>query len=152
MIIIREVKPQDISSVLELIRELAEFEHEPKAVVNTNSELNQHIFKDKICNAIVAEDKNEIIGFALYYNSYSTWKGKCLYLEDLYVQEAKRKHGVGALLFEKIISIAKDQKVRRLEWLVLDWNHPAIKFYKKYGAKLDNTWMNGKIEFNDCIK
>lgn len=149
MILIREAKPKDISAVLQLIRELANFEREPKAVVNTESELHQHIFKDKICNAIVADDNNEIIGFALYYNSYSTWKGKCLYLEDLYVQEARRKHGVGALLFEKIISIAKYQKVRRLEWLVLDWNQPAIQFYKKYEANLDNSWLNGKIEFNN---
>jgi GNAT superfamily N-acetyltransferase len=149
MILIREAKPKDISAVLRLIRELADFEREPKAVVNTESELHQHIFKDKICNAIVADDNNEIIGFALYYNSYSTWKGKCLYLEDLYVQEARRKHGIGALLFEKIISIAKYQKVRRLEWLVLDWNQPAIQFYKKYGANLDNSWLNGKIEFNN---
>ncbi|MCH1480448.1 MAG: GNAT family N-acetyltransferase [Crocinitomicaceae bacterium] len=149
MILIREAKPKDISAVLRLIRELADFEREPKAVVNTESELHQHIFKDKICNAIVADDNNEIIGFALYYNSYSTWKGKCLYLEDLYVQEARRKHGVGALLFEKIISIAEYQKVRRLEWLVLDWNQPAIQFYKKYGANLDNSWLNGKIEFNN---
>lgn len=149
MILIREAKPKDISAVLQLIRELANFEREPKAVVNTESELHQHIFKDKICNAIVADDNNEIIGFALYYNSYSTWKGKCLYLEDLYVQEARRKHGIGALLFEKIISIAKYQKVRRLEWLVLDWNQPAIQFYKKYGANLDNSWLNGKIEFNN---
>lgn len=149
MILIREAKPKDISAVLQLIRELADFEREPKAVVNTESELHQHIFKDKICNAIVADDNNEIIGFALYYNSYSTWKGKCLYLEDLYVQEARRKHGVGALLFEKIISIAEYQKVRRLEWLVLDWNQPAIQFYKKYEANLDNSWLNGKIEFNN---
>ena len=149
MILIREAKPKDISAVLQLIRELANFEREPKAVVNTESELHQHIFKDKICNAIVADDNNEIIGFALYYNSYSTWKGKCLYLEDLYVQEARRKHGIGALLFEKIISIAEYQKVRRLEWLVLDWNQPAIQFYKKYGANLDNSWLNGKIEFNN---
>lgn len=149
MILIREAKPKDISAVLRLIRELADFEREPKAVVNTESELHQHIFKDKICNAIVADDNNEIIGFALYYNSYSTWKGKCLYLEDLYVQEARRKHGIGALLFEKIISIAEYQKVRRLEWLVLDWNQPAIQFYKKYGANLDNSWLNGKIEFNN---
>ena len=149
MILIREAKPKDISAVLQLIRELADFEREPKAVVNTESELHQHIFKDKICNAIVADDNNEIIGFALYYNSYSTWKGKCLYLEDLYVQEARRKHGIGALLFEKIISIAKYQKVRRLEWLVLDWNQPAIQFYKKYEANLDNSWVNGKIEFNN---
>lgn len=149
MILIREAKPKDISAVLQLIRELANFEREPKAVVNTESELHQHIFKDKICNAIVADDNNEIIGFALYYNSYSTWKGKCLYLEDLYVQEGRRKHGIGALLFEKIISIAKYQKVRRLEWLVLDWNQPAIQFYKKYEANLDNSWLNGKIEFNN---
>jgi GNAT superfamily N-acetyltransferase len=149
MILIREAKPKDISAVLQLIRELADFEREPKAVVNTESELHQHIFKDKICNAIVADENNEIIGFALYYNSYSTWKGKCLYLEDLYVQEARRKHGVGALLFEKIISIAEYQKVRRLEWLVLDWNQPAIQFYKKYEANLDNSWLNGKIEFNN---
>jgi GNAT superfamily N-acetyltransferase len=149
MILIREAKPKDISAVLQLIRELADFEREPKAVVNTESELHQHIFKDKICNAIVADENNEIIGFALYYNSYSTWKGKCLYLEDIYVQKARRKHGVGALLFEKIISIAEYQKVRRLEWLVLDWNQPAIQFYKKYEANLDNSWLNGKIEFNN---
>ena len=94
---------------------------------------------------IVAEDELEIIGFALFYTSYSTWKGTCLYLEDLLVTEEKRRTGAGSMLFEKVLSIAKERGAKRFEWQVLDWNEPAINFYKKYNADLDPEWINGKI-------
>lgn len=106
------------------------------------------MFDDKICHAIVAEEKNEIVGFALYYISYSTWKGRCLYLEDFYVKESNRQQGIGGLLFEEIVSIAQTIQVKRMDWQVLEWNEPAIQFYKKYDAILDPEWLNGRLFFS----
>jgi len=86
---------------------------------------------------------------AFYYYKYSTWKGSCLYLEDLVVREAFRKEGVGSKLFEAIIRVAKLKKVKRMEWQVLDWNEPAINFYNKYNAELDPEWINGRFYEKD---
>lgn len=152
MIQIRDASREDVPSILRLIKALAEYEREPNAVENTVADLENHLFEEKICNAFVAEDASGIIGFALYYTSYSTWKGKCLYLEDLYVQENKRTSGIGGLLFEKVVNTAKNSKVKRMEWLVLEWNEPAINFYKKHKASLDKNWITGKFEFGDLIK
>ena len=88
-----------------------------------------------------------MVGFALYYIRYSTWKGQCLYLEDFLVTEQQRGKGIGALLFERIIQEAKEKGFRRMVWQVLDWNEPALNFYKKYDAKLDPEWVNGSIDF-----
>ncbi|MFZ9694796.1 MAG: GNAT family N-acetyltransferase, partial [Chitinophagaceae bacterium] len=96
--------------------------------------------------AFVAENESGIHGFALYYIRYSTWKGQTLYLEDLIVTEALRGKGIGSLLFEKILQEAKEKDYIRVSWQVLDWNEPAIKFYKKYNASLDSEWINGAIE------
>lgn len=149
MISIRKAKLGDESAIFDLINELALYEREPQEVTNTITELRIHLFEDQICSAIVAIEENDnIIGFALHYISYSTWKGKCLYLEDFYVKPEFRKHGIGTMLFEETINIAKSIKAKRLDWQVLDWNQIAINFYKKQGTSLDEGWINGRISFD----
>tara|TARA_B100000767_G_C19767723_1_gene538436 strand:+ start:3108 stop:3557 length:450 start_codon:yes stop_codon:yes gene_type:complete len=148
MILIRYAKPGDEKDILLLIKELAVYEKEPDAVVNTEKEIHSHLFDEKICEAIVAIANDEIIGFALFYTSYSTWKGKCLYLEDLYVKAHMRRSGAGKKLFEHVASIARSKQVRRMEWQVYDWNQPAIDFYIKLNAKMSGEWLNGRIEFD----
>jgi GNAT superfamily N-acetyltransferase len=98
--------------------------------------------------ALVAEtDSGEIIGFALYYFVYYTWVGKSLYLDDLYVKEAYRGHKIGSALLKQVIQFGKDNNCKRIRWQVLDWNKPAIEFYKKLGARLDDEWINCDLEF-----
>jgi GNAT superfamily N-acetyltransferase len=142
-------EPKHIKDVLRLIKELATYEKAPNEVVVTEEMLREDSFgTEKIVDFFVAELENEIIGMALYYTKYSTWKGKCIFLEDIIVTESKRKYGVGSMLFEKVIEVAKNKKVQRMEWQVLDWNTPAIQFYKKYNAILDDEWINGKLNFD----
>ena len=130
----------------QLIRELAEYEKEPEAVTNTVEGLIHDGFEGTKCfDCFVAELDEEIIGFALYYQSYSTWKGPCLYLEDLLVTEKLRGKGIGSKLFERVYDEAKQRGVKRFEWQVLDWNEPAINFYRKYGTDFYNDWMLCKI-------
>ena len=149
MINYRIAQPGDEISINRLIVELAVFEREPSAVIVSPTSLYNHLFVEKICFAIVAEDiqTNAIIGFALYYFSYSTWKGKCLYLEDLYVQEIHRKFGIGQVLFDMVVSVAKEKKVARMDWQVLNWNVSAIEFYKKNNTELSDQWLNGRLHF-----
>lgn len=143
---IRKAVKDDMVSVLELIKELAAYEHALEQVENTVEQLQEDGFGDQaVFECFVAEDANQIIGFALFYTSYSTWKGKCLYLEDLLVTNTYRRKGVGKLLFDKVLQTAKERGAGRFEWQVLDWNEPAINFYKKYNADLDPEWINGKI-------
>ena len=149
MINYRIAQAGDEESIHRLIVELAVFEREPRAVIVPPSSLYNHLFVEKVCFAIVAEDvqTNVIIGFALYYFSYSTWKGKCLYLEDIYVQEIHRKLGIGQVLFDLVVGIAKENKVARMDWQVLNWNLPAIEFYKKNKTELSDQWLNGRLYF-----
>ena len=149
MINYRIAQPGDEISINRLIVELAVFEREPSAVIVSPSSLYNHLFVEKVCFAIVAEDlqTNAIIGFALYYFSYSTWKGKCLYLEDLYVQEIHRKFGIGQVLFDMVVGVAKENKVARMDWQVLNWNLSAIEFYKKNKTELSDQWLNGRLYF-----
>lgn len=148
MISIRDAKPGDEQDIFRMIKELAVYEKESQeSITNTAVQLGCDLFEDRICHAIVVESDGEIIGFALYYIAYSTWKGKCLYLEDLYVQEDHRSCGVGGMLFDRIINIAKGMGVKRMDWQVLRWNQLAIDFYKKYSAVLDDGWMNGRLFF-----
>ena len=148
-IIIRTAIAEDMNTVHSLIRELAIYEKAEKEHTNTVEQLILDGFgPNKIFDCIVAEKNNIVIGFALFYTSYSTWKGSCLYLEDFLVTEKLRGKGVGKLLFDKVLSIAKQRKVGRFEWQVLDWNEPALNFYKKYNAILDGEWINGKITFD----
>lgn len=144
---IRNAERQDAKAIHGLIVELAIYEKEPDAVSNTVDQLEKHLFDEKVCSAIVAEKDGQVIGFALYYTSYSTWKGKCLYLEDFYVQPNHRKTGTGSALFEEVIKRAKEMKAARMDWQVLEWNQLAIDFYKKFEADLDPEWLNGRFHF-----
>ena len=139
--IIRKATKNDMPSVLELIQELATFEKEPDAVVVTVDDLVRDGFSaNPLFQCFVAEVENEIIGMALYYYRYSTWKGKTIHLEDLIVKENKRGTGAGFALYKEIIKQGKAENVRRIEWNVLDWNTPAIDFYEKSGAKVLGDW------------
>jgi GNAT superfamily N-acetyltransferase len=139
--IIRKASQNDMPSVLELIQELATFEKEPDAVVVTVDDLIRDGFSENpLFQCIVAEVDNEIIGMALYYYRFSTWKGKTIHLEDLIVKESKRGRGAGFALYKEIIKKGKAENVRRIEWNVLDWNTPAIDFYEKSGAKVLGDW------------
>ncbi|MFD1553830.1 GNAT family N-acetyltransferase [Putridiphycobacter roseus] len=147
--IIRTATPNDMQSVHALITELAVYENAADQMTNSVAQLIEDGFGvKKLFDCIVAELGGEVVGFALFYTSYSTWKGACLYLEDFLVTEKWRGKGIGKLLFDEVYQIAKKRKVGRFEWQVLDWNEPAINFYKKYHANLDPEWLNGKIIFD----
>jgi GNAT superfamily N-acetyltransferase len=145
---IRQAKPGDETEIFNLIYALAVYEKAPEQVTNTPQQLARDLFEDKICSAIVAEEGNQIVGFSLYYISYSTWKGKCLYLEDFFVIPEMRKTGIGEKLFQKTVEIAKEMGVKRMDWQVLEWNEPALNFYRKQKAILDPEWINGRLFFD----
>jgi len=141
MIKIRKGKKEDMSGVLTLIQELARFEKEPDAVLITVEDLIADGFGDKpLFEVFVAEADQEIVGIALYYYRYSTWKGKTIHLEDLVIKESMRGSGLGYALYSEIIKQGQKDKVRRIEWNVLDWNTPAVDFYEKSGAKILDGW------------
>jgi len=147
--IIRKATKNDMKSVLDLIQELATFEKEPDAVVVTVDDLIRDGFSDKpLFYCFVAENDEQIIGIALYYYRYSTWKGKTIHLEDLIVKENQRGTGAGFALYSEIIAQGKRDNVRRIEWNVLDWNTPAIEFYNKTGAKLLDDWRVVQMDEN----
>ncbi|MDR7209784.1 GNAT family N-acetyltransferase [Flavobacterium piscis] len=139
---IRKGNPEDMTSVLELIQELAIFEKEPDAVLITVDDLIRDGFGEKpLFHVFVAEADKEIVGIALYYYRYSTWKGKTIHLEDLIVKEKMRGTGLGSALYSEIMKQGKKDNVRRIEWNVLDWNVPAVKFYENSGAKILDGWQ-----------
>lgn len=146
MINIRAAQQQDMKAVLGLITELAIYEKEPDAVIVTEEDLITHGFSEGRFDCFVAEHKDHgVIGMALYYPRYSTWKGPTLHLEDLYVKPKFRQHGVGKQLFAAVVKVAAEQNVGRMEWTVLEWNDPALNFYKKYDASLDPEWHLGTL-------
>lgn len=139
--IIRKATIQDMPAVLDLIKELALYEKEPEAVVVTIADLERDGFSENpLFNCFVAEMETNIVGLALYYYRYSTWKGKTIHLEDLIVKEKNRGSSVGFQLYKAVINQGKQDKVRRVEWAVLNWNQSAIDFYKKSGAKVLDDW------------
>ena len=141
LMIIRKATKNDMKSVLDLIQELAIFEKEPDAVLVTVDDLIHDGFSETpLFQCFVAEMEEQIIGIALYYYRYSTWKGKTIHLEDLIVRESQRGTGAGFALYSEIIAQGKRDNVRRIEWNVLDWNTPAIDFYNKTGAKVLEDW------------
>ncbi len=136
-----------MSAVLRLIKELAAFEKEPDAVEVTISDLERDGFGESpLFHTFIAEENQEIIGMALYYYRYSTWKGKTIHLEDLIVKEEKRGSGLGFKLYSEVIAQGKCDNVRRIEWNVLDWNTPAIEFYEKTGAKVLKDWLVAQMD------
>lgn len=146
----RPANQEDMGAVLCLINELAVYENAPNEVIITLEQLIEDGFSpNKVFDCIVAEnDRKEIVGMALFYTGYSTWKGKTLYLEDFLVKEPYRKYGIGQQIFDAVISEAKRRNVNRMDWQVLNWNEPAIKFYQKNNAILDEEWTNGRLFFN----
>ena len=131
----------DMPQVLRLIKELAAFEKEPNAVkITVDTLIKEGFGKNPLFTCFVAEVEEEIVGMALVYDRFSTWKGRSVHLEDLIVSEKIRGTGVGKALYSKVIAYAAAQKVKRLEWVVLDWNEGAIKFYEKNGARMLKDW------------
>lgn len=148
MVLVRKGTEQDLTDLLTLIKELALFEKAPAEVEVTIEEMTTSFLVNKAFEYFVLTVNDVVKGIALYYYKYSTWKGPCLFLEDLIVTEADRGKGYGHLLFEKVVEIAKKEKVRRMEWQVLEWNAAAIHFYKKYAASFDAEWINCKLTAN----
>ncbi|MBA3899644.1 MAG: GNAT family N-acetyltransferase [Bacteroidetes bacterium] len=150
---IRSGTQSDLPSVLNLIKELAEYEKAPHEVTNTLQLMEEDAFGEKPAfDFFVAEVDGKVVGMAIYYIKYSTWKGKCVFLEDLIITEKMRCKGIGEKLFFAVAGVAKKMKVQRMEWQVLDWNEPAINFYKKHQANLDSEWINGKLVFEQLQK
>ena len=138
---IRKAKPTDLQHILDLIVELAVFEKEPNAVEVTVDELMSSGFgvrPDFTC--FVAEINTKIVGIALVYTRFSTWKGRVLHLEDLIVSEVMRGQGIGSALLDQVVRFADELKVKRISWEVLDWNTPAIEFYEAKGADVKRDW------------
>lgn len=145
-IAIRKGTKTDLPAVLNLVKELAIYEKAPNEVTVTLSDMERDGFgENPIFSFFVAETDGKIVGIALYYIKYSTWKGKCVFLEDIIVTESYRQYGIGKKLFDEIVKVAKALNVKRLEWQVLEWNEPAIKFYKKLNAHFDEEWINCKL-------
>jgi GNAT superfamily N-acetyltransferase len=144
---IRKAKKEDCPRLMELVNELAVYEKAPQEVTVTLEHFIESGFgQNPVWWALVAEEDGHIEGFALYYIRYSTWKGQRMYLEDLIVTEKMRGRGLGKLLFDKLIEEAKDKKFSGVVWQVLDWNEPAINFYKKYNVRFDGGWVNCAID------
>lgn len=145
---IRPATAQDCPAMMELIKELALYEKAPEQVtVNYEHFVQSGFGPNPVWWAFVAEADDIVVGFALYYIRYSTWKGQRMYLEDLLVTEEMRGKGIGSMLLDRLIEEAKEKKFTGLMWQVLEWNEPAINFYKKYDASFDDEWVNVSINF-----
>lgn len=145
---IRKAAPKDLPLVLQFIRDLAEYEKEPEAVVATEALLEKHLFGDPPkAYCLLAFHQQQPAGFALYFFNFSTWLGRSgLYLEDLFVKPKHRKKGVGSALLVKLAQIAREQDCGRMEWAALDWNTLATDFYDKLGAVRLDEWTTFRME------
>ncbi len=147
-IIIRKANRTDCERMMELIQELAVYEKAPDEVTVSLSHFEESGFgANPVWWAFVAEVQGVVIGMALYYVRYSTWKGQRMYLEDILVTEEMRGKKIGSLLFDALIIEAKEKGFNGMNWQVLEWNEPAINFYKKYNANFDPEWVNCSIVF-----
>ena len=143
---LRKAQKEDCARLLELVKELAEYEKAPQEVTVSLEEFEEAGFgANPVWEAYVTEVDGNIEGMALYYIRYSTWKGRRIYLEDIIVTDKHRGKGFGKLLFEKVLQVSKDNGYSGLVWQVLDWNEPALNFYRKYKAEFDKGWLNGSI-------
>ncbi|HSM62342.1 MAG TPA: GNAT family N-acetyltransferase [Gillisia sp.] len=146
---IRQAEKKDLPQILELIQELATFEKEPDAVEINVQDLEKAGFgTDAFYTCFVAETEERIEGMALVYFRFSTWKGKTVHLEDLVVRQEKRGTGMGSALYKKVIAYSLEQGVKRAEWVVLDWNTPAVEFYERSGAKVLRDWDTVQMDEN----
>jgi len=146
-IVIRKVTVDDMQDVYNLVHELAVFEKEPEALIIS---VNEYIeaYTESLIDGFVATQNDNVVGIAIFYMTFSTWKGKCLYLEDFYVQPGFRKFGIGQKLFDAYIMEAKNLGANMTKWQVLDWNNIGLEFYKKNNATIEKDWWNGKIFLN----
>lgn len=145
---IRKARREDCPRILELIKGLAEYEKAPDEVTVSLAHMEESGFGDApVWWAFVAEVDGVVRGFALWYVRYSTWKGRRMYLEDIYVEPEFRGHGLGAQLFDSLIEEGRRQGLNGMVWQVLDWNEPAINFYRKYNARFDPEWVNCSLDF-----
>jgi len=145
---VRKAKLDDMSGILGLVRQLAVYERAPEAVTATLADYEKN-YLEGVFDALVAMDeKDQIIGTTIYYLSWSTWKGRMLYLEDFVVDDSKRGQGTGKLLFEALMQEAITLDCRLMKWQILEWNAPALNFYQKYQAVIEKDWLNGKIILN----
>lgn len=147
-IVIRDAAREDCPRMLELVRGLAEYEKAPQEVtVDPEHFADSGFGPNPVWWAYVAEADGVIVGFALWYVRFSTWKGQRLYLEDIYVEPEWRGGGIGARLFERVMDEGRRRDFNGMMWQVLDWNEPALNFYRKYGARFDDEWVNASIDF-----
>jgi len=138
--VIREAKREDFPVIMELIRELALYEKAPEKVTNSIEQMEQ---EQGLFECLLAEDASgRVLGMALWFYAYYTWVGKSLYLDDIYVREAYRGNGIGGALLKRVFAAARGAGCKRVRWQVLDWNEPAIEVYKRYGAVIDDEWLN----------
>lgn len=152
-ITIRPGKKTDLPRVLDLVRELAAFERAPHEVINTVDDMERDGFgPHPVFGFFVAEKNNVIVGLSLFYYRYSTWKGKRIYLEDIIVTEQERGKGIGKLLFERTMHKTLEDGCSGMTWQALDWNEPALNFYRKYNAKLDGEWINCTLEAEQILR
>lgn len=150
---IRDARIEDMPAVLELIKELAAFENEPDAVITTVETLEKEGFgQNPLFHVFVAEVNGKIEGMALVYYRFSTWKGRTLHLEDLIVREETRGTGLGSALYKKVIKYAQSQGLKRVEWVVLDWNKHAIDFYERSGANILKDWYTVQMDEDGITK
>lgn len=143
---IRKAVPADMVEILELVRELAVYEKAPDAVLTTlqDYEIN---FKSGVFDALMAEDgEGKVVGIALYYISWSTWKGRTLYLEDFIVKQRQRGNGIGKIIFDALTEEAHKLNCNQMKWQVLDWNEAAVNFYKKYPVEIEKDWWNVRLK------
>jgi GNAT superfamily N-acetyltransferase len=144
---IRLATAGDVSIILSLVRELAVYEREPDAVIATEADLHASLFgDDAVASCLIAELDGEVVGFALWFRNFSTWQGRPgIYLEDLFVRPSARGSGLGKALLLRLVEIARERGYRRVEWSVLDWNEPAIGFYRSLGATPNDEWTTWRL-------
>jgi diamine N-acetyltransferase len=154
MLTLRHAEPPDTSLILEFIRELAAYEHEPDKVVATETDISRYVFGEHpLVRVTMADWNGEPAGFALWFLNFSSWEGKPgIYLEDIFIRPAYRRNGIGKAMLRHLAAIAVREGWTRFVWQVLDWNTPAIEFYEAHGARVLRSWLTCRVEGDDIAK